>query len=324
MNPLNVYTDIKAAPELLTWLEEKLLPHKLLLPSQPGDSVLAEAPNDPLMGQADILFGQPKMDGVLGASQVKWVQVSSAGFTRYDTPEFRKAAQAKGLVLTNSSAVYDRPCAEHVFSFMLAQCRQLPFALGNLIPNGRQDWLELRGKCRTLQGQSVLIVGYGAIAEELVTMLRPFNVEITAVRRQPRGDEGVKVITPEQLNESLATADHVVNILPENAASRGFFSKEQFDAMKRGAVFYNIGRGTTVDQAALETALRNGPLAAAWLDVTDPEPLPADHPLLQLPNCHVTPHIAGGHDDEFRTIMQHFLDNLERYVQGKPLVNQVI
>ena len=94
--------------------------------------------------------------------------------------------------------------------------------------------------------------------------------------------------------------------------------------MKPGAVFYNIGRGTTVDQAALVTTLNSGRLAAAWLDVTDPEPLPPGHPLLSAPNCHLTPHIAGGHRNEAESLVRHFLDNFQRFVAGTPLQDRVI
>jgi phosphoglycerate dehydrogenase-like enzyme len=94
--------------------------------------------------------------------------------------------------------------------------------------------------------------------------------------------------------------------------------------MKPGAIFYNIGRGATVNQEALVEALHSGRIAAAWLDVTDPEPLPDDHPLRREPNCFITPHIAGGHVDETGTLVRHFLGNLERFVRGDPLVDRVM
>jgi phosphoglycerate dehydrogenase-like enzyme len=94
--------------------------------------------------------------------------------------------------------------------------------------------------------------------------------------------------------------------------------------MKRGAVFHNIGRGATVDQEALLAALRSGQVGTAWLDVTSPEPLPEGHPLWAEPNCHITPHVAGGHTDESVTLVRHFLDNLRRYEKGEPLLDRVI
>jgi phosphoglycerate dehydrogenase-like enzyme len=126
------------------------------------------------------------------------------------------------------------------------------------------------------------------------------------------------------LPAALAAADHVVNILPDNAESRCFFTAERFSACKPGAIFYNIGRGTTVDQPALLAALQSGRLAAAWLDVTDPEPLPPDHPLVSSPNCHLTPHTAGGHRNEAESLTHHFLANFRRFLADAPLRDRIM
>jgi phosphoglycerate dehydrogenase-like enzyme len=150
-------------------------------------------------------------------------------------------------------------------------------------------------------------------------MLAPFEMKITAMRRQPRGDEGVATVMPEDLPVVLASADHVVDILPENPDSLGFISAERLGGMKPG-----IGRGKTVDQAALAASLQNGHLGAAWLDVTDPEPLPEGHPLWTAPRCHITPHTAGGHADETGTMIRHFLDNFRRFVQGAALHDRIM
>jgi phosphoglycerate dehydrogenase-like enzyme len=101
-------------------------------------------------------------------------------------------------------------------------------------------------------------------------------------------------------------------------------SADRLARMKPSAVFYNIGRGTTVDQTALLEALRAGKIAAARLDVTDPEPLPPDHPLWTAPNCQITPHTAGGHAEEFHRLVGHFLTNLGRYLKGEELRDRVI
>ncbi len=155
-------------------------------------------------------------------------------------------------------------------------------------------------------------------------LLAPFDMNITAMRRHPRGDEGCQTVTAEELPTALATADHVINILPDNAGSQNFMDATRFAEMKPGAVFYNIGRGTTVDQDALLDTLRSGHLAAAWLDVTEPEPLPADHPLRLEPHCFITPHIAGGHRGEAETLVRHFLANLRRFEAGEPLHDRVM
>lgn len=144
------------------------------------------------------------------------------------------------------------------------------------------------------------------------------------MRRKPRGDEKVAIVRPENLREALAVADHVINILPENGESVGFISAERLGWMKTGVVFYNIGRGTTVDQQALADSLQSGHLGAAWLDVTDPEPLPDDHPLWKIPNCHITPHTAGGHRNESATLVRHFLENFGRFLADMPLRDRIM
>lgn len=206
---------------------------------------------------------------------------------------------------------------------MLAQARLLPQALASQTGNGTEEWFALREGSRLLHGQSVLICGYGAIAACLVKMLKAFDMKIAAVRREPRGDEGITIATPDEADELLGRVDHVVNILPDNAASRGYFDAARLAKIKTGASFYNIGRGTTVVQEDLAAAL-GANLASAWLDVTDPEPLPADHLLRQLPNCHITPHTAGGQGGETRVLFAHFVKNFHRFLAEEPLVNRIM
>jgi len=324
MPTLKVFTDLQTSPELIDWLRESIAPHQLLLPANPGGSILADVPTDPLMQEADIVVGQPRVDAVLSSEKLKWLQVSTAGFTRYDTPEFRAAMKERGIPVTNSSHVYDDACAEHVFAFMLANARQLPRGLKTRCANGTEEWTALRRDSRLLQEQSLLIVGYGAIAERLIDLLEPFRMKITAMRRTPRGDEKVAIVTPDQVAGAMGEADHVINILPDNAESSRWFNAERFGQMKQGAIFHNIGRGTTVNQEDLVAALKSGQLGAAWLDVTDPEPLPDDHVLWTCETCYITPHTAGGQFGEAKVLIRHFLENFERYQKGEKLVNRVM
>jgi phosphoglycerate dehydrogenase-like enzyme len=286
-------------------------------------SVLAKADPDPAFLEAEIAFGQPDLTDIQRSTRLRWIHLSSAGYTRYDTDDFRALVQERGLQLTNSSQVYAQACAEHVFAFLLAQARGLIPALRVRTANGSPEWERLRTLPQSPAGQSFLILGYGAIARHLIGLLQPFQPRIQAFRRQPRGDEAVPIVGLAQLPDALRQADHVINILPDNAGSRGFCEAGLFAAMKPGAAFYNIGRGTTVDQDALVAALRSGQVGAAWLDVTDPEPLPDTHPLWQEPNCFITPHTAGGHRGEAETLVRHFLGNLRRYEAGEALVDRV-
>jgi len=321
---VKIFSDTKLTDAALRALLEGADPHELVFSSQLSSSVLAKGAPDPGLAQAQIAFGQPDADAVLASKELQWVHLTSAGYTRYDTAEFRAAATERGLVLTNSSAVYAEACAEHALSFMLAQARHLPTALASRAESGSPEWLGLRHSSALLKGQRAIIFGYGAIAARLAAMLAPFHMDVSAVRRRARGDESVRIVTVEACAEELGEADHVINILPENAASTRFFSAHRFDQVKAGAVFYNIGRGATVDQEALAAALRSGRLAAAWLDVTTPEPLPPDHPLWQLPNCFITPHTAGGQQGEPETLVRHFLENLRRFEAGVELHDRVV
>ena len=307
-------------------LQEGTHGHRVVFSEVRTTSSLAAAGADAALAGADVAFGQPDAGQVMRSSKLQWVHLTSAGYTRYDSVEFRHAAAARGMPLTNSSSVYAEPCAEHVFSFMLANARRLDIARD--IQRGDRSWptLPIREKSRLLLGQNALLLGFGAIGRRLAELLAPFSMKLEALRRRPVGNENesIRVITAGKLAAALAVADHVINILPDNAQTRGFVTARMFDAMKPGAVFYNIGRGTTIDQEALIERLRSGRLGAAWLDVTEPEPLPPDHPLWRAPNCFITPHTAGGHDTEFERLARHFLDNLALFTAGRELIDMVM
>jgi phosphoglycerate dehydrogenase-like enzyme len=245
----------------------------LIFPHVPVSSVLAKAERDPEFAKADIAFGQPDVGAIAEADRLKWIHVSSSGITRYDNPEFRAQMDRRGIPVSNSASVYNDSCATHILSFMLAHGRVLPQALKTRAANGTEAWLKLRGSCTPLRGQTVVILGYGAIGKRLVEMLRPFEMNVIAYRRMARGDEGIPVVTENGLAEVMAVCDHVVNILPDSAETRRLFNGARFSVIKPGGIFYNIGRGATVDQDALVKVLRSGRIAAAWLDVTDPEPV---------------------------------------------------
>jgi len=324
MKRLRIFVDLALSPAVRQRLESGVGAHDLVYPQKPVVSVLAKGDPDPQFETVDIAFGQPDLESIAQAKQLKWIHISSSGITRYDTPEFRASMTARQIPVSNSASVFQEACAVHAFSFMLAHARKLPRALSTRTSNLTPEYRELRATSGTLRGETILIVGYGAIGARLAELLQPLGMNIIACRRKPRGDEGLPVIALDALEHALGSADHVMNILPESVETKGFFGRERFSRLKRGAVFYNIGRGATVDQAALNEVLRTGHLAAAWLDVTEPEPLPDEHPLWSAPNCFITPHTAGGHGDEVGTLVQHFLGNLDRFLRGEPLNDRVM
>jgi len=325
MSGLRIFVDFAPAPDVLELLQQETRGHQLVFARTLATSVLAKPEPDPQFSTVDVAFGQPDPQAIEGAARLKFIQVSSSGITRYDNPKFRSLMAGRRIAVCNSASVYSEACALHALSFILGQARNLPLALKTRTANGTDTWHALRGACAPLRDQTVLIVGFGAIGKRLAEMLAPFHMKVIAYRRKPRGDEGMPIITPGGLGHALAKeADHVVNILPDSTETRFFFDVARFSNMKPGAVFYNIGRGTTVDQDALHAALHSGRLKAAWLDVTEPEPLPDHHPLWAEPSCYITPHIAGGHTGEAKTLVHHFLRNLNRFVQGEPLLDRVM
>jgi phosphoglycerate dehydrogenase-like enzyme len=299
-----------------------------LIESSAGSlSVLAVPESDESLYEADIAFGQPVPEDVLNAPKLKWLQIPTAGYSRYDTPAFRAGVKERNIIVANSSAVYDMACAEHLMSFMLAQSRNLPAALeGNDCASGTPEWNALRAGCRPLSGsgQSVVILGYGAIGEAFVRLLTSFDMNIIAVRREPTGHELVRTVALDALPSILGQADHVVSILPDSSETLHFVDSKFLNLMKTGAIFYNIGRGTTVNQMDLADALRMNHLHSAWLDVTDPEPLPKNHPLRDLSNCYITPHTAGGYRGESISVIRHFLKNLDAFKTQQALRNRIM
>jgi phosphoglycerate dehydrogenase-like enzyme len=299
-HPLTIFINQRfpddAANELLA---RSLSEHRVFYSKSITTSNLAASGHDAAIDEADVAFGQPDPVAIMKAPRLRWVQLTSAGWDRYDRADLREAMAKRGAMVTNSSSVYEEPCAEHVVAMMLALARRLT-------------------------GQTAILLSFGAIARRVVELLAPYRMNLIAVRRRPSGDEPIRVVAEDQLDALLPQADHVLNILPGGAATRGFVSARRVALMKSGSYFYNIGRGGTVDQAALEQALRAGRLGGAYLDVTDPEPLPADHGLWSAPNCFITPHTAGGHEDEFERLVRHFLGNLERFQKGEALKDRVV
>jgi phosphoglycerate dehydrogenase-like enzyme len=262
------------------------------------------------------------VDALLASEQIRWVEISSAGYEAYDRADLRAALARRKTPLTNAGGVYADACAQHTLAMMLAACRALPLAID---AHHAQQWAfaELRPGMRLLSDQVVVILGWGRIARRLAELLAPFDLRVTAVRRQVVGDEPVRVITTDDLNEALARADHLVNLLPGGPGTARFVDEARLARLPRGAFFYNVGRGSTVDQDALIAALDSGRLGGAWLDVTDPEPLPPGHPLWRTARCHITPHLAGGQANEREHLVRHFLDNFQRFTAGDPLVDQI-
>lgn len=320
-----IWTNHELQPGALALFKAELdkVGYRLIQSASSTKSVLAQGASDPALAEADIAYGQPDVADAMKLTNLKWIALSTAGYTRYDRDDFRAAMKARGTVVTNASSVFADPCAQQMVGCMLALARNLPAQLRN--QDGARAWcyLEDRFTARVLTGQTVLLLSYGAIAKRMVELLAPFGCKVSAYRRKARGDEAVPIVDDAGLPAAFADADHVINILPDSAGTKGFMNAERFAQMKRGARFYNVGRGTTVDQPALMAALESGHLDAAYLDVMEPEPLPPEHPLWKTKNCFITCHIGGGTGDQDDKLILQFLENLRRFEAGEKLIDEI-
>jgi phosphoglycerate dehydrogenase-like enzyme len=298
--------------------------HRLVLSGKRDKSVLSAGQRDPSIEGAEIAFGQPDPADCIANPSLKWIEVSSAGYTRFDTEDFREAMRLRGTVFTNASQAYAEACAEHVLAMMLALARQLLPSYESQLGERSWAYAERRDTSRLLAGQSVVMLGFGAIGRRLASLLVPFGARICAVRRQIHSELGVRVVSEENLTMVLAEADHVVNVLSENESTINYVNARRIACFKEGARFYNVGRGITVDQGALIDGLESGRIGAAYLDVTVPEPLPPSHPLWSAPNCFITPHTAGGRSDINEGLVRHFLGNLSALEKGGEMTDRIL
>jgi len=304
-------------------LTQRIAPAKLIVSTQTSASNLVAGERDPTALQADVLFGQPHVDDLLESTALKFVQLSTAGYTRYDTPALFENLKSRGIVLANASSLYDEPCAQHALAMLLSLARAIPQAAMQK-QNASWQYLPLRGQSFLLDKQNVLLVGYGSIARRLVELLSPFRLNIKAIRRTPRGDENCATFPIDTLDQHLPGTDIVINTLPASQSTKGIFDLSRLSQLPPHAIYLNIGRGDTTDQPALASLLKTGRLRYAFLDVTTPEPLPPDNELWQLPNCFITPHTAGGTFDEPVRMIDHMAHNVHAFLRGDAMTDRII
>jgi phosphoglycerate dehydrogenase-like enzyme len=261
-----------------------------------------------------------KLERLNDAPALRWIQTQGAGVEWLLTAEVR----ARGdLIITNASGVHADPIAEHVFGLMLALTRRLPEVLA-LQREQRWDAAPFLKDVPTLAGATLGILGVGAIGLHVAQLAAAFGMRVLGMRRSGEPAPNVeRMYEPSELHALLRESHYVVNALPATDATRGLIGAAELAAMRSDAILVNIGRGTTVQTDALVSALRERRIRGAGLDVTDPEPLPPEHPLWKLPNVIITPHFSGGRPDYHERAVAIFTDNLRRYAAGEALRNVV-
>jgi phosphoglycerate dehydrogenase-like enzyme len=254
-------------------------------------------------------FGVPpsRMPVLAKLPRLRVIQLMSAGAER------AVPYVPDGVTLCNARGAHDPAVAEWIMAVILARARLLPRFMAAQ-QAGTWDF----AVSRPLAGQHVLIVGYGSIGAAVEKLLTPFGVTVARVARRAR--PGVSAI--DDLPALLPAADIVILLVPVTPATTGLADARFLARMHDDALLVNAARGSIVDTGALLAELRSGRLRAA-LDVTDPEPLPAGHPLWSAPGLLLTPHVAGASTDATRRAMAIVRDQLARYAAGEPLLNVV-
>ena len=269
-----------------------------------------------LLGEIEIIYGHLAPEDWPRAHRLQWLQSAGAGVDSLLTPD----VVAHPARLTNVH-IHGEAIAEQLFGMLLALTRGLHVACRQ---QAQRVWARERINDQTLSGRTLGVLGLGAVGGRAAELGVAFGMRVLGVRRQARETAGVeRVYGPSERMEMLSGCDFVMNTLPLTEETRKFLGREEFAAMPPGALVFNIGRGGTVDTEVLVEALRSGHLGGAGLDVTDPAPLPPEHPLWGMENVILTPHSAGGHRDYAQHVGAVFLENLRRYLAGEPLTSQV-
>ena len=251
--------------------------------------------------------------------QLRWLQLDSAGTDGYCAPGLLPG----DAVLTNATGAFGACIAEWLLAALLLLWRRLP----EYAENQRACRWKRLGPVRTLAGSTVLVIGFGDLGRSFAERAHLLGARVLAVRRRPgeKPDWLEGLGGTERLEEWLPQADAVALCLPENASTRHMLNAERIALLKKDAVVLNAGRGSAVDTDALCRALYGRHIAGAALDVTDPEPLPPEHPLWHAPNTILTPHVSGlltqpGNYEKALAICE---ENLCRFLAGQPLLNRV-
>ena len=272
------------------------------------------------LADADVVFGSVSRDELAKAAKLRWVQCGSAGVEHYPLREMND----RGVILTNGQGCYAPQIAEHTFGLLFALTR----GIGPQAVRMREKKWGHDGKPVELRGMTMGIIGLGGIGREVARRARAMDMKTIAVDAEPMLCERYAMVdevtlVDDGLDALLERSDVVACCCPLTDKSRGMLGREQFAKMKTGAYLVNVARGKLVKTDALMEALESGKLAGAGLDVTDPEPLPADHPLWERPDVVITSHIAGRSQFSWERVQNVFAENVARFAAARPMLNVV-
>jgi phosphoglycerate dehydrogenase-like enzyme len=265
------------------------------------------------LADIDILvtFGLAITDDILAeATGLEWIQSLATGVDHF----LRSPALRPETILTSARGMHGPAMRETVAYLMLT----LSHDTRRLMRQQAAHRWERNRRWPLLAGKTALVVGTGVSGTAVAQLLQSLGMRVIGASRTPRQAEGFDTIVETgRLAEAVGDADYLINILPGNARNAGLIGADVFSAMKPSAFFINVGRGETVDEAALIGALRDGRIAGAGLDVFSSEPLPADSPLWELPNTVICPHIGGFFAEYEDYVMPILIENLRLFLDGR-------
>lgn len=315
--PMENRTAVSATlPVMVRTALEPVLPEWLRVRWYAGaDEAFAMAPGAEI-GWFDMVDTEAQNRAILRATDMRWLNSFVAGMDALPLAELRR----RQVVVTNGAGINAVTIAEYVLMGMLSIAKGYRAVVQAQL---RHEWLDDAPGKMELDGSRALLLGYGGIGRMVEPRLTAMGVDVTVVRRgqaDALDQRAPDICASDQWRAQLGTFDWVILTVPSTAETRQMIGATELAAMKSSAVLINVARGDLVEQDALVQALQQRSIAAAFLDVTDPEPLPSDHPLWALDNAHVTMHLSGRSQTRMvERAAERFLANLARYRAGEPL-----
>lgn len=271
------------------------------------------------LATADVILGNPPTGMVKNAKSLRLLQLFTAGSDAYAA----EGVLPQGALLANATGSYGLAISEYMVGVLLSLNKKLHLYRDQQ----RQNLWENLGEVRPIWNSTVLVIGLGDIGSEFAKRIKAFDAKVIGVRRAglDKPDFVDELYLSDKIDELLPLADTVALCLPQTAQTQNLMNSDRIAKMKPGAVLINIGRGSAVDADALCDALDGGRLSGAALDVTVPEPLPADSRLWQTENLIITPHVSGGSSlpETHNRLIRLMAENLTAFIQEKPLKNLV-
>ena len=292
--------------------------------ANPNAKVVAVTPQTVMreIADADGFIGSIRPEQVRAAKNLKWVQIMSAGAENVLFKSGTTDLRDSNIVLTNNKIVQGPEIADHAFAMLLTLTRRLNVTMRN---QREQVWQARPFTGIELRGKTAVVLGMGGIGNQIATRAWAFGMTVIGVdpEDKPLSPFLNKVVKPDQLDEVIPQADVVFVSAPDTPFSHKMMGGKEFELMKPHSYFIAVSRGGLYAMEGLVKALDSQRLDGAGVDVTDPEPLPKEHPLWKFDNVIITPHVAGRSDRDQERMMGTVKENVRRFVDGKPLLNVV-